>query len=180
LASFYRDAGSLEQSHDVLSRAEQHHPKHPKINTGRGMNYLKEGKLENARVQFEAAWMADGDLREAGNNLAWVLQKTDLEESIRIAKEVTNHHPLYATGWDTLGNSCMLAKDWDCAEASFEKALEISPYRVDTYANLGTLFYLQEKWDSATYWWEETLRLSPNHDYATRGLRAIKEPSETP
>ena len=97
----------------------------------------------------------------------------DVEESIAMAESVTTVHPLYATGWDTLGNPCLLAKDWTCARSAFDQALSIAPYRVDTHANLGSLYYLQEDWKQAMYWWTQTLTLNPNHTYAQQGLQAI-------
>lgn len=63
---------------------------------------------------------------------------------------------------------------------SFGRALEIAPYQVSTHANLGTLAYLQENWTEAQQSWLRTLELNPTHDYATRGLKAIEERSQTP
>ena len=173
LASLYRDEGALKKSTDVLRDAERYHDNHPKLQLAYGMNALREEKLNQAEAFFREAWYTDQSLREAGNNLAWVMQKRDVEQSIVIAKSVTTVHPLYATGWDTLGNSCLLAKDWTCARSAFDRALNIAPYRVDTHANLGSLYYLREDWEQAKYWWAQTLALNPNHTYAQQGLQAI-------
>ena len=173
LAALHRDNGDVEKSTEIIRSAEKYHPQHPKLTLAHGMNALREGNLQQAKNYFEAAWQIDTTLREAGNNYAWVLQKEDVPRSIEVAKEVTNIHPLYATGWDTLGNSCLLIQDWSCAKMGFERALDINPYRVDTHANLGSLFYLQEDWSQAAFWWTQTLTLKPSHTYAQQGLDSI-------
>ena len=173
LASLYRDNGELQKSYEILNAAERYHVNDPKISLALGMNALSANDLLLAESYFREAWQGNPSLREAGNNLAWVLQKGDIPKSVTIANEVTSIHPLYATGWDTLGNSCLLSADWACAEQAFERALYIEPYRVDTYANLGSLFYLQENWQRAEFWWTKTLVLNPTHTYAQQGLDSI-------
>ena len=174
LASLYRDEGDLQSSLQTLQSADKHHPNNPKITLAYGMQALSTGDMQEAETYFRMAWQKDTGLREAGNNLAWVLQKSDPSAAKHIALELTAIHPLYATGWDTLGNSCMLEKDWLCAKSAFEKVLELEPYRVDTHANLGSLYYLQEDWEQAAFWWTKTLRLNPTHAYAKQGLDASK------
>ena len=174
LASLYRDAGDFQHSLETLQNADTYHPNHPKITLAYGMQALSLGNMQDAEARFRAAWEKDTALREAGNNLAWVLQKKNAYAAKIIAQELTVIHPLYATGWDTLGNSCMLEKDWSCSKSAFKKALTLEPYRVDTHANMGSLYYLQEDWDQAIYWWTQTLRLNPEHAYARQGLQASK------
>jgi len=173
LASLYRENGDLQKSQDILNAAEEYHANNLKISLAHGMNALRNNDMLLAEGYFREAWQGNSSLREAGNNLAWVLQKRDAPDAIAVAKEVTSIHPLYATGWDTLGNSCLLSADWTCAEHAFERALYIEPYRVDTHANLGSLFYLQEDWQRAALWWTKTLILNPTHTYAQQGLDSI-------
>lgn len=173
LVSLYRENGEYQKGHDVLTTAEKYHLRNPRILLAHGMNALSANDQLLAERYFQEAWEGNSSLREAGNNLAWILQKRDVPRAITVAKEVTSIHPLYATGWDTLGNSCLLSTDWDCAEEAFKRALQIEPYRVDTHANLGSLFYLQEDWERAALWWTKTLVLNPSHTYAQQGLDAI-------
>ena len=172
LASIYRDAGDFQGSLETLQNAEIYHPMHPKITLAYGMEALRNGNIEDAETNFRRAWETDTGLREAGNNLAWVLQQKDPISAKQIALNLTEIHPLYATGWDTLGNSCMLLEHWSCAKSAFEKALKLEPYRVDTHSNMGSLYYLQGDWNRAAFWWTRTLRLNPAHLYAKQGLDA--------
>lgn len=174
LASLYRDRDDLVTSQSVLKMAEQYHSNHPKLLLGQGMDALAGKKNMEAIQLFESAWNKDKSLREAGNNLAWLLQQSNVEASRLVVDELVKTHPLYATGWDTLGNTCLLQKDWTCAKAAFERSLRISPYRVGSLVNIGTMYYMQENWKMAKYWWTKALTLQPSHQYARKGLTAAK------
>ena len=174
LASLLRDNEDLSASKTVLQTAEQYHPDHPRLLLAQGMNALREQQPKRAVQLLESAWESDNTLREAGNNLGWMLQQTDVDKSRLLLEQLVGIHPLYATGWDTLGNTCLLQKDWSCAKKSFERSLNISPYRVGTIVNMGTLYYMQSNWDLAIYWWSKALTLQPAHKYARQGLDAAK------
>ena len=180
LASLHRKNQNLIDASQTLQKASKVHPHSPKLILAQGMTALYGGERKIAIAHFEQAWRMDSSLREAGNNWVLLLQQHDVEKAVEIGRQLTAIHPLYAKGWDVLGSSCIQLKDWICAEKSLSRALEIAPYQISTYANLGTLAYLQENWGEAEEWWSRTLNLNPTHQYATRGLKAIQERMDTP
>ena len=172
LSALYREQGNVEKATQQIQEAIVYHPHHPKIALAKGMIALARNESTKAKTYFQQAWTADNTLREAGNNLALLLQKENLTLSIEVAKELTTVHPLYVHGWDVLGSGCLQISDYQCADEALHTAHRISPYHLSTLINLGSLAYLQEHWSEAEHWWRQALSIDPTHQYALAGLEA--------
>ena len=105
------------------------------------------------------------------NNLAIVYQRTQrLPEARQIAEQMTQIHPVYSTGWNTLGAVALEQGDHQAAEQALLRSLELNPYSSTALANLGNLEYLQGNYKDASDWWQKTLSVDPQHHHAQQGL----------
>lgn len=172
LSALYRERGDLTKASQQIEKANVYHPHHPKIALAKGMIALAKNQSTEAKTYFQQAWTTDNTLREAGNNLALLLQKEDPLLSIEVAKDLTTIHPLYIHGWNVLGSGCLQMADYQCADEALQTAHRISPYHLSTLINLGSLAYLQENWSEAEHWWRQALSIDPSHPYVLGGLES--------
>ena len=165
----------FDRAQATIEEGFVHLPDHPQLMQSYGLIYLKERNYPQAQQWLTRAWKQDNQLRKAANNLAILYQNTDrLEDSRKLSEELVLHHPLYATGWNTLGATCLNQGDFLRAQEAFTRGYKINPYSTSITANLGNLAYKQQQYAEAQYWWEQTILLDAGHKHAQSGLNHLQ------
>jgi Flp pilus assembly protein TadD len=175
LSGIFLEEGKFDAAKAQIEIGFEHLPEHPALMQGYGLIYYKEGEFQQAEQWLQKAWQIDNSKRKAANNLAIVFQRTNrLTEAREISEQLVALHPVYATGWNTLGAIAIEQGDLQQAHTALIHSLSLNPYSTSTLANLGNLEYIAGDLDSARKWWRETLAIDPNHQHAKNGLNHLK------
>ena len=121
-------------------------------------------KYDDAEKCLKNAIRFKSDMKEAHNDLVMVLRKKDDNEG---ALKVCNHALKSHDSDDTLhrnkGNILYALDKPEEALESFEKALDLNPYVVDTWVNKGTVLWKAlERRDEALAAFDKALEINPN------------------
>jgi tetratricopeptide (TPR) repeat protein len=163
-----RDAGQADLAISLLNMAEERFSKAAKFYQSRGAIHLKRKDLKAAEADYRHALDLNPELRISGNDLAFILSRTGrLDEAIPIAQRVTQSHPLYAKGFNTLGALLLDARQLDAAETALLQAEYLSYQDANAACNLGSVFWLKMQEDpaarpSAEWWWSICKRRDPS------------------
>jgi len=130
---------------------------------------VREGVANTGKEWREARLMMGQDGK--------IAQTAESKGEIEAMRSLVALKPGEADGWDRLGKSLYLAKQYDEAVRAFRKALEIKPDSAETLANLGVT--LKTKGEMTEY--EKTVqRLSLVDAKAARDLMEFTPSTETP
>jgi len=88
-------------------------------------------------------------------------QQGQLEDGLRLLKEVVARKPSFAEGWSDLGNVHTLQGNLDEAEAAYRRALELEPEHAGTWLNLGTLLLQQSNIKAAEQCFARAIDANP-------------------
>ncbi|MEC8423219.1 MAG: tetratricopeptide repeat protein, partial [Myxococcota bacterium] len=117
----------------------------------------------------------DPTLRKSRNNLAVVLLQTGrAAEAIPEAEMLTRVHPLFSTGWHTLGLARLQNGDLSEADIAFGQAQDLSPLDADTAFRRGSVAWLQDHEEAAAGHWRRAIELDPGHADARRALEMAR------
>ena len=148
----------------------------PVLNQSLGLIYLKKGDQEKAAESLRLAWSQDKQLRKAGNNLALTLHSSGaLDAAGSVAQELCRLHPLYASGWNTLGAILLDMGRLGPATDAFETALTLDPLLLSAMTNLGNVAFQKDDHPTAAEWWTKVLAIDPSHEHANRGVQFIEQ-----
>ena len=148
-----------EQALEALAHAEAQHGPSAQLLQGRGAVHFKRADLQSAEQDYRAALQLDPDLRISGNDLAIILARSGrLAQAITVAERVTQAHPRYAKGFNTLGALLLDARQLDHAERALLRAETLSLSNPSTACNLGGVYWLKLQTDplirpAAVEWW---------------------------
>ena len=174
-ATLLVEQNKFTQAEDVIKEAFKVLPNDPLLAQTIGGIALRKGSFLDAESSLKMSWNADKDRRVAANNLCSLLQNQNrLSEARQLAEELVSIHPLYATGWNTLGSVALNQQDLQRAASALHRAHQLAPYATTPLINLGNLAYIEKDLEKAAYWWERSLEINPNLDHPKRGLEAIK------
>jgi len=130
---------------------------------------VREGVANTGKEWREARLMMGQDGK--------IAQTAESKGEIEAMRSLVALKPGEADGWDRLGKSLYLAKQYDEAVKAFRKALEIKPDSAETLANLGVT--LKTKGEMTEY--EKTVqRLSLVDAKVARDLMEFTPATETP
>jgi len=119
------------------------------------------------RVRVAAAVRSDFD---AGVQL---LEQGQNERGIEKLRAVTEAAPELATAHINLGIAYRRVEDWKHAEASVERALELSPRHPVALNELGMVLRRQGRFEEARASYEQALSVAPDFHYARRNLAIL-------
>lgn len=114
------------------------------------------------------------------------LQNEEFDEAIAILQQLSDDQPDQVVNWLQLGQTCMLCRRMDEAEAALRKAIELAPESQDAFRMLAeTLMYNKRNVAEAVVCAEKLLQLSPAakshyllgtaHYHAGQSADAVKE-----
>ncbi len=136
---------------------------------------LREGKPDEAIIQFKSALAIKPDLLEARNNLGNALAREGkLDEAISDFNEVIRINPDYADAHFNLGLALSQKGRAGESIAEFTKVIQINPVHAAAYKYLGDALVNQGKIDEAIVAYRQALAINPGYSQAQQGLeRAI-------
>jgi hypothetical protein len=91
--------------------------------------------------------------------LAW--QKSDVEEVLRLTKEVISLDPNHHAAYSNLGTALWASGKPDEAEINFKKSLSIKPDYMEALLNMGTLCHDRGALDEASEYYDKAHKLRP-------------------
>jgi protein O-mannosyl-transferase len=174
-ASFLIDEQRYTEAEEVLKEGFKWLPSNPLLTETMGGILLRKGSLLDAEQSLSFAWKQDKQLRAAANNLCTLYQKQQrLKEARHLAEELVALHPLYPTGWNTLGAISLEQQDFERSEQALYRAHALAPRATTPIINLGNLAYLRSDFSAAASWWQHALQLNPELEHPKKGLKALQ------
>jgi protein O-mannosyl-transferase len=171
LAGALGDAGRVRDADAVLTAGLGHHPGAPTLLQAQATLALDAGDPQGAEAGFRAALAADPTLRKSRNNLALVLMdQGNPAAAVPEAETLTRVHPLFPTGWQTLGMAQLQAGDLGGADAAFTQAQSLAPRDAEPAFRRGGIAWMQDRHEAAVAHWRHALELDPAHKGARRAL----------
>ncbi len=126
--------------------------------SGLGVALFKEGKVDEAIIQYKKALEIQPTYPEAHNNLgAALMQKEQVDEAIVQNRKALEIRPTYPEAHNNLGTALMQKEQVDEAIIQYEKALEIRPNYSDAHDNLGLAFIKKGQVDEAMSQFKKSL-----------------------
>jgi predicted O-linked N-acetylglucosamine transferase (SPINDLY family) len=141
LGNLYREQGRFREAVAAYERALATSPQHPSLLNNFGLALQGDGKHQRAIDAYRAALAAQPGHRQALGNLAHLLcELLDHAAARELCEEYLRRFPdAGATVWVDYGICQHHAGDYDGAEASFRRALEIVPDDALILTNLGSV-----------------------------------------
>jgi tetratricopeptide (TPR) repeat protein len=142
----------------------------------RGMDFLAEGRLDDAIREFDRAIAINANLDKAylGRGVAY-LQKRDYDHTIadftqalRINPNLNSEYMIYTIR----GGAYFQKEDYDRAIADYTQAIRINPNDADAYSIRGNAYFQKGDNDRAIADLTQALRINPNFAdaYHVRGF----------
>lgn len=126
-----------------------------------GLSYMKEGKFQDAFVEFQKSIEYNPDNKTALNALGLIYLKfEDFDKAEQAFLDALDVDEDYSEAYNNLGVIYSRKKEWDKAVKQFENALKShlysSPERALT--NLGNVYYRLKKYDRAVQYYKKAIR----------------------
>ncbi|PWU15906.1 MAG: hypothetical protein C5B50_14450 [Verrucomicrobia bacterium] len=154
---------SITQSTAPLGQRFLPPPELPQSRTEIIRSLIREGRLDEAKVQIEKALQLQPDDEEAHSNLGNVLHTMGrLDEAIAQYQQAIRIKPDFAVAYLNLGNVQIEKGRPDQAIASYRKAIEISPDFAGAQSSLGLVLLKVGQVDEATARFKKAIELSPD------------------
>jgi tetratricopeptide (TPR) repeat protein len=138
-----------------------------------GHVFLTEGKLSEAREQFQQALRLNPNFERATVNLGVTLiSQGNVGEAIELYQRALQINPGFAEVHTNLG--VVLARQGRLSEAieHYEQAMRLHPTIAEAHFNLGTALLGQGKLNEAIEHFQQALQINPNYRKARRMLDA--------
>jgi tetratricopeptide (TPR) repeat protein len=100
-------------------------------------------------------------------------EQEEYEQGIERMLEVTEAAPQLASAHINLGIAYRLVEDWESAEASIERALELNPRHPVAHNELGMVLRRQGRFEEARSSYEKALAVASDFHFARRNLAIL-------
>lgn len=122
----------------------------PKAHYNLGLFYAKQGRLDEAIVQFKDALAIDPNYANAHSNLGRAYdEKGMLDEAISECNKTLAIDPKHAVAYNNLGTIFKKKGMLDEAISHHKKALNIKPNYAEAHYNLSVAYYYKQNYESA-------------------------------
>jgi tetratricopeptide (TPR) repeat protein len=119
------------------------------------------------RVRFSSS--VRGDFEKAVR----LLEEEEYESGIEILEDVTEAAPDATTAYIDLGIAYRLTGNFERAEASIKRALELNPIHPVVHNELGIVYRKTGRFDEARKSYENALEIFPDFHFARRNLAIL-------
>jgi tetratricopeptide (TPR) repeat protein len=141
----------------------------------RGLEYLKAGKVNDARLQFLNALRIDPNFAEAASILAEIqFREKNYKQAYSLLLQALHSKPDFVPAHKGLAQLYRISGRLPEAQKELELVLDQTPDDLDTLMNVGTLQALQKKSKDAEGSFNRVLELQPNHVGALMALASIR------
>ncbi len=166
--------GHLERAEQLLLELVEARPEYFAARVELGALYLRQGKLDAAIAQNEAASAVNPDHPVPFVNLAAAfIQKGDLERAVNECEEALFIDPQYADAYKNLSWAYLEKEDFKSAAAVSKKLIELEPESGLARNNLAVALFYSERYPEALNAAKEALeRGYPVHPDFYRDLLA--------
>ncbi len=146
-------------------------PDNPGARNNLGDALFNAGKIEEAKVEFEATLKMQPNNIEAIDNMGNILNKEGLnDEAIQYYHRAIELRPDYALAYNNLGVVLLsINRDTEAMEA-FKKILELEPENPTAHVNYGSVLDKMGHHTEALAQYNEAIRLSPDNPEAYANL----------
>lgn len=156
-------AGQFAQAEAEYRNYQQQHPPHPEVSFNLGLALHRQGRLEEAILNYQHALRLTPNLLEAYQNLGHachtLLRLDEAMDSYRRALEI---NPDHAEIHNNLGNVLKEQGELDQAIQHYEQALRIKPQYAMAHSNLGNALRDLGLLDEALACYQKALGINPN------------------
>ena len=136
-----------------------------------GLQYLRQGKMDEAIAQFQEAVEIKPGFVDGRDNLGIALmQKGNVDEAIVQFRKVLEIKPGYADACNSLGIALRRKGRVGEAITYYEMALRTNPDFTDARYNLGRALFDEGKVDEAIIQYQEALKIEPDYVDAHNNL----------
>jgi tetratricopeptide (TPR) repeat protein len=140
----------------------------------KGLEYLKKGKVNDARLQLLNALKIDPNFAEAGSLLAEIrFREKNYNQAYSLLQQAVHAKPDYLPAHKGLAQLYRLYGKIPEAQKELEIVLEQTPDDIETLVNVGTLQALQKKTKDAEGTFNRVLELQPGHVGALLALASV-------
>jgi Flp pilus assembly protein TadD len=176
LGTAYLGKGDLAKANEIFRRLVTLAPKDPRGSYLMGVGLRAQGKLTEAKKEFEAALaLAPAYLEPLEQLISMALVEKQPDAALaRVTKQTTLAPKSGGLQW-LLGTVYLARRELAPAEGAFLKAIELEPTLVDAYVRLGQLYGTSRQYDQALAKVNEALRVDPQSVRAEMLLGLIYE-----
>ncbi len=175
VAALYEPAGKPDA--DLLKNDQpvsERDPARAVLYQGRGIQFVKDGKLELALDQFHRAAAYDPLNISVVINIAYVLDKLgryqEAIDELQAAEKIDSHNTMVYLNW---GNSLINMKKYEEALEPLQKAVDLDPSNHLAYVNLGAALNNLGRYREAAAKFEKAIELDPKNDALILHLATI-------
>jgi tetratricopeptide (TPR) repeat protein len=156
-------------------------PGSPLAWNGLGMSYVNAGRPDEAAAAFLRALSIDPDYKLALNNIgALYNSRGKISEARPFLLKVTGLFPDDVNGLVNLGINYSLSHDFQNAEQTFKRVLEVQPHFPPALALLGDAYLGMKKLDMAGKYYKEAIEMGGDTAYLEYRLADIEAQSAHP
>ena len=135
-----KELNKLDEVIEIYKKAIELKPDYIEAYNNLGIVQHKNGRTEDAEINFRKAIQFKPDNSEAYNNLANVLNELNkIDEAVEYYEKAIELNPDYADAYNNLGILFTTINKKDEAEKNFKKSLELNPELVEAKNNLSVL-----------------------------------------
>ena len=173
--SVYFQRGYLDQAGASFKLAVRDDPDSAEALYGVGSVYLNQEKLGPARECFERVIKMHASypdtLAHAWNNLGLLAGRAGrTAEAIANFLEAVRLSPYHRVALNNLAQAYRMQKDWDNAQATYERVLQISPDIPEANYGLGMVYAQRDDTEHASEYLQRALKSRPNYPEALNNL----------
>lgn len=145
----------------------------------KGMNAARQGRIEEAVLEFKTALKIEPETSDAYFGLGMVYQQKGLlEEALSYYKKSIESDPTNTDAMFNIGSINMFREDFNAAIEMFQLLSKITPEDPQVFLNLGSSFLSLGQLDDAITSLEEALHLDPGYSKAQILLIQAKQQSQ--
>jgi tetratricopeptide (TPR) repeat protein len=148
----------------------------------KGLDYLKKGRVDDARLQFLNALKIDPNFAEAASVLGELqFRAKNYKQAYSLLQQALRARPDFLPAHKGMAQLYRISGKLPDAEKELELVLEHTPDDIETLMNLGTLQALQKKTKEAEGTFNRVLELQPGHVGALLALASVsREANDLP
>ncbi len=141
-----------------------------------GLAYSKEGRLDEAILEYNKAINLEPGYAQAYNNRGHAYyNKGNYDQTITDCTRAIELDPSLALAYNTRGIAYQAKGDYEKAMADFNRAIHLDPGRHWPYYNRGLIYKIQGKKEKAIADFERSIELTDDPSFIQKAKEALKE-----